>query len=177
MLLGSVAVIDLVELGAAIIRSPRTLIAIGCLLVGLALLWFGQLTVESTYLKLLLPAMVVMAVGLALIFVPITLTAVAGVEPHDAGIASALLNVSQQIGGTLGLSILVTVFATGVKNFLSSGPVGSSAHAIQLAALAHGWATAFRFAAIFAAVGLVVSMLGLQVKPSQIAQQQPAPVA
>jgi EmrB/QacA subfamily drug resistance transporter len=157
--------------------SPRTLIAIGCLLTGVALLWFGQLTVESTYLKLLLPAMVVMAVGLALIFVPITLTAVAGVEPQDAGIASALLNVSQQIGGTLGLSILVTVFATGVKNFLSSGPVGPSAHAIQLAAFAHGWATAFRFAAIFAAIGLVVSLAGIQVKPSEIAQEQPVPAA
>jgi MFS family permease len=163
--------------------SPRTLIAIGCLLVGVALLWFGQLTVGSTYLKLLLPAMMVMAVGLALIFVPITLTAVAGVQPEDTGIASALLNVSQQIGGTLGLSILVTVFATGVKNFLKSpvpvfgGSPQAIQHQVQLAALAHGWATAFRFAAIFAAIGLVVSLVGLQVKPSQIAQQQPAPVA
>lgn len=162
--------------------GPRTLIALGCLLTGVALVWFGQLTVDSTYLTLLLPAMVVMAVGLALIFVPITLTAVAGVEHEDAGIASALLNVSQQIGGTLGLSILVTVFATSVKNFLTSpqpiiggGSQQSIQHQIQLAAFAHGWAAAFRFAAIFAAIGLVVTLMGIHVKPSEVGREQPVP--
>ena len=81
--------------------GPRWLIAAGGGIVAIALLWLSRISVHSTYLGTLLPAMIVIAVGLGLVFVPITLTAVAGVERTDAGIASAMLNVTQQIGGTL----------------------------------------------------------------------------
>src|SRR5205814_1630918 len=126
----------------------------------------------------LLPAMVVMATGLAFVFVPITLTAVAGVERTDAGIASALLNVSQQIGGTLGLSALVTVASTAITNSFASqaaaltGPPSQALRAqMTLHAVAHGWATAFLASAAFSAVAVVVAALTIRVEPSDAAVQ------
>jgi hypothetical protein len=95
-----------------------------------------------------------------------------------------MLNVSQQIGGTLGLSILITVFATAARNFgraqlAASPPTGSPTpqqlRALQNAALAHGWATAFEFAAIFAAIAFVVTLVGIHVAPSEAGTEQPLP--
>ena len=180
----SIVIVIVAQIIARVITrtGPRPLIAIGCVAVGLGLLWFSTLTAESDYLTLLLPAMIVMAFGLAFIFVPITLTAVAGVDHQDAGIASGMLNVTQQIGGTLGLSILVTVFATATKNFINTQLAGAGSgvkptlaqqHALQNGALAHGWAMAFRFAAIFALVGLVTTLIGIHVKPEDVGKEQP----
>ena len=68
-----------------------------------------------------------MAFGLGFIFVPVTLTAVSGVEHRDSGIASAMLNVTQQIGGTIGLAVLVTVFSTAFRNFLTDAVTSAGA--------------------------------------------------
>jgi EmrB/QacA subfamily drug resistance transporter len=182
----SIVIVIVAQIAAKVVTKtgPRVLIAAGSVAVGTALLVLSRLNADSKYLTLLLPAMIIMAIGLALIFVPITLTAVARVEHQDAGIASAMLNVSQQIGGTLGLSILITVFATAARNFgraqlAASPPTGSPTpqqlRALQNAALAHGWATAFEFAAIFAAIAFVVTLVGIHVAPSEAGTEQPLP--
>jgi EmrB/QacA subfamily drug resistance transporter len=180
----SIVIVIVAQIVAKVITrtGPRPMLAVGSLAVGGGLLWFSTLSPSSGYLTMLLPAMIVMAFGLALIFVPVTLTAVAGVEHHDSGIASGMLNVSQQIGGTLGLSILVTVFATAFNDFLSAqlarlGPgvrtlTRPEQIAIQHSALAHGWATAFRFAAIFAAVAFVVTLVGIHVRPEDVGKEE-----
>jgi predicted MFS family arabinose efflux permease len=163
--------------------GPRRLIALGALAVGGALLWLSQISVDSTYLGTLLPAMIVIGAGLGLVFVPITLTAVAGVGNTDAGIASAMLNVTQQVGGTLGLSALVTVSSTAIANDIAAqvararaslpagapAPQGSPAaraHMLQHA-LTHGWAMAFLAGAAFAAVAFVVTLLTIRVDASK----------
>jgi EmrB/QacA subfamily drug resistance transporter len=176
----SIVIVIVAQIAAKVVTKtgPRVLIAAGSVAVGTALLVLSRLNADSKYLTLLLPAMIIMAIGLALIFVPITLTAVARVEHQDAGIASAMLNVSQQIGGTLGLSILITVFATAARNFVPQGGPPTSAQqarAVQHAALAHGWATAFEFAAIFAAIAFVVTLVGIHVAPSEAGTEQPLP--
>ena len=177
----SIVVVIVAQIAAKVVTKtgPRALIATGSVAVGVALLVLSQLNADSKYVTLLLPAMIIMAIGLALIFVPITLTAVARVEHQDAGIASALLNVSQQVGGTLGLSILITVFATAARNFVPPGgppTTPQQARTVQDAALAHGWATAFGFAAIFAAIAFVVTMIGIRVPASEAGTEQPLPV-
>jgi EmrB/QacA subfamily drug resistance transporter len=155
--------------------GARPLVIFGSVLAGLALLWLSTIDASSGYLTLLLPCMVVMAFGLGFLFVPITLTAVSGVEPRDSGIASAMLNVTQQLGGTIGLAALVTVFTTAVTNFVANAvasggaatgpPTAEQAQQLQLNALAHGWATGFRAAVFFAAIALIAAIVGVKSTP------------
>jgi EmrB/QacA subfamily drug resistance transporter len=100
--------------------GPRPLLVIGTILITASLLWFSRVSPTSGYLGTLLPGMIVLAIAMGCLFVPITSAAVAGVANTDAGLASALLNVGQQVGGALGLSVLTTVFGTSGRNYAAS---------------------------------------------------------
>jgi EmrB/QacA subfamily drug resistance transporter len=148
--------------------GPRPLIVTGTALAATGLLWLSRITVDSGYLGHILPGMELIAFGLGMVFVPITLTALAGVERGDSGVASAMLNVSQQVGGTLGLSALVTVSATATANHLAGlgQAVASSTTALPARvlneALVHGWATGFRLAVLFAVAALLTALVVLR---------------
>jgi hypothetical protein len=118
--------------------------------------------------------MLVCAIGMGLLFVPLTVVAVSGVPPHEA--ASSLLNVTQQAGGFLGLSILVTAFGTAsrteatrlVGQFLATAPPEAQAQFQQTGqlpapwadqVLAHGISTSFQLAVVFAALALAVALV------------------
>jgi EmrB/QacA subfamily drug resistance transporter len=92
--------------------GPRNLILFGSAVMAGGLFWLSTISADSSYAGHLLPSLLVMSFGIGSIFVPLTTVAVAGVEPHEAGLASALLNVGQQVGGSIGLSVLTTVFAS-----------------------------------------------------------------
>jgi EmrB/QacA subfamily drug resistance transporter len=146
--------------------APRNLIASGTLLAGGGLWLLSHLSVHSTYATGIVPPMLMIAAGMGLIFVPITLGAVAGVAPEDSGIASAMLNVGQQVGGTLGLSALITVFGSAFDHRLHSLLAGLSGPPTQQAKLAllqqatvHGWDSAFRVGAYFALAGFVATLV------------------
>jgi MFS family permease len=96
--------------------GPKAIITTGSALMTVSLLWMARVDPGTSYWGELLPAMMVLALGLSMLFVPLTTTAVSNVANTDAGIASALLNVGQQIGGSIGLSVLATVFATAARN-------------------------------------------------------------
>jgi EmrB/QacA subfamily drug resistance transporter len=96
--------------------GPRFLILMGSIIMTVGLFYLSTISADSTYLGHLLPALIIMAFGIGNIFVPLTSVAVSGVEPHEAGLASALLNVGQQVGGSIGLSVLTTVFASGARS-------------------------------------------------------------
>jgi EmrB/QacA subfamily drug resistance transporter len=166
--------------------GPRPLIVGGTILTGLSLLWLSQIGVGSGYMTLLLPCMVIMAAGLGLIFVPITLTAVAGVARQDSGIASAMLNVTQQVGGTLGLAALVPVVAAAFRSDLAAQaaklqthlPPGRQQQLLGLHhALASGWARGFFVAALFMVVALVATLVAIHVEPSDVEDVAPFPAA
>ncbi len=90
--------------------GPRPMLLVGPSLAGLGLLQLGlRLEVHSSYLGVILPALACVALGMGLTFVALTSSAIAGVSHEDAGIASALLNAGQQIGGALGLAVLTAV--------------------------------------------------------------------
>jgi len=178
----SIAIVISAQIASrTIIRTgPRPLVILGCVVAGLGLLWLSTITASSGYVTLLLPTMIVVAIGLGFVFVPITLTAVAGVESRDAGIASAMLNVTQQIGGTTGLAVLVTVSATvfvntlttRMANLLAGGqPSPAALAATKEAALAHAWGTSFRVACVFAGIGLLAAIFGLRNSREGIATQ------
>ena len=156
--------------------GPKRLMAAGALLALSGLAWLSQVSVASGYVDGILGPMLLFGLGMGLLFVPLTIVAVSGVPPHEAGAASSLLNVMQQVGGSLGLSILVTVFGTASRNeaasqvgqLLSSGPPQLQAQFQQTGqlpapyaeqVLAHGISTAFELAALFAVLALVVSLV------------------
>lgn len=85
---------------------------------------FSTLTVERTYAAGLLPWILVLSFGMGLAFVPMTLTAVAGVAKDDSGVGSAVLNTMQQVGGSLGLATLSTVFANSFTEPAGVGQAG-----------------------------------------------------
>src|SRR5664279_4361165 len=92
--------------------GPKPLITAGAVLRTAAMFWYSMVDEHSGYLNTFLPGMIVMATGMGCIFVPLTTVAVARVRNTDAGVASAMLNVGQQVGGSIGLSVLATVAAT-----------------------------------------------------------------
>jgi membrane-associated HD superfamily phosphohydrolase len=140
-------------------------------LIGAAgMVWFSTLQPDCDYFTHLMPAMFLTAVGLGLSFVPMTLGAVSHVRDQDTGIASALLNTAQQVGGALGLAILSTI-ATSASNHrvpdaaatLYRGFATHNANVIQAAssALTHGYTTAFLVAGAFFLAGLTITVLAI----------------
>ena len=97
--------------------GPKPLLITGTVLLTLSLLWLSTVDADSGYLGTLLPGMIVLAVAMGCLFVPLTVAAVSQVANTDAGLASALLNVGQQVGGALGLSVMTTVFGTAGRNY------------------------------------------------------------
>ncbi|MFC8078307.1 MFS transporter [Streptomyces sp. NPDC057307] len=98
------------------VLGPKPFMVVGSTTTGLGLVWLTLISSDSSYLSGVLGPMVIFGFGMGLNFVTLTLTAVSGVAQHEAGAASGLLNASQQVGGSLGLSILVTVFGTASRN-------------------------------------------------------------
>ncbi|HKF00181.1 MAG TPA: MFS transporter [Actinomycetes bacterium] len=152
--------------------GPKRFMVTGAALAVLGLSWLTQIGVDSNYLEGILGPMLLFGVGMGLLFVPLTMVAVAGVVPHESGAASSLLNVMQQVGGSLGLSILVTVFGTASRHAAGDQVADFMANATpELRAafqqsgqlpppwaeriLAHGISTSFQAAVVFALIALV----------------------
>jgi predicted MFS family arabinose efflux permease len=124
----------------------------GLLLIAVGLFWFAQMSVDGSYVSDILGPSVVSALGLGFAFVSMTVAAVAGVERHEAGLASGLINTSQQIGGALGLGVLVAVADSRRDSVLDS------VHSMP-AALTEGFQTALMVGAGFAVVGAILALL------------------
>jgi EmrB/QacA subfamily drug resistance transporter len=134
--------------------GPRALMVAGLTLAASGLLWFTGLTVHSSYLVHLLPPEILVSLGMGMSFVPLSSTALVGVEPKDAGVASALVNTTQQVGGSLGTALLNTVAASAATTYLA-GHV-KSVVGVQSAAV-HGYTTAFTVSAVLLAGAAVVA--------------------
>jgi EmrB/QacA subfamily drug resistance transporter len=137
-------------------------------LAGMA--WLSQLSAGSTYLSGVLGPMLLLGGGMGIAFVPLTLTSLAGVAPEDSGAASGMVNVTQQVGGALGLAILVTVFGSASRSAARhplphAGQVAQAHHV-----LIHGMATSFLVAAIFDLCALLVVLFAIRARrPEQAA--------
>ena len=148
--------------------GAKPLLIAGMLSLTGGLLLFAQVPADGGYVAHVLPAALLTAAGLGAAFVPVTITAMAGVEPQEAGLASGLVNTSRQVGGALGLAILATV-ATAHTNALAGGGQPSAA------ALTEGFQRAFEVGAGFALAGAVVAVVALpQIKRRQAPEPAPA---
>jgi EmrB/QacA subfamily drug resistance transporter len=143
--------------------GPRPLVVTGQVLAGTALLILWRLEVASSYAGHVLPALVIMGLGMGLIFAPSFNTATAGVQQSDAGVASALVNTGQQVGGALGTALLNTLAATVTASYLASRQ--PSPAVIEAAAVA-GDTRAFLVAAGIFAVAAVLSLVVLPRGPN-----------
>ncbi|MGW5652852.1 MFS transporter [Streptomyces humi] len=167
------------------VLGPKPFMMTGSALVVVGLTWQTFINPDSSYVGGVLGPMLVFGFGMGLNFVTATVTAVSGVAPHEAGAASGLLNAMQQVGGSLGLSILTTVFGTASKDearkqlpkFLAEGSPEQKAEfakSRQLPApwghevLAHGISTAFVPAAVMAGIGLLTAWLVIKVRKSDL---------
>ena len=123
------------------------------LLSAVAMLMFTGVSADSSYAADVLPGLLVIGLGLGLIFAPAMSTATLGVDRADAGVASALVNTGQQIGGSIGTALLSTLAAGAASSYAAGGR--QSAQLLEQAAV-HGYTTAFTWAAaIFAIGGLI----------------------
>jgi EmrB/QacA subfamily drug resistance transporter len=156
--------------------DPRYIATVGALLSGAGMLWFTQLTVDSSYWGGLLPGILSMSLGLGLLFIPFTLTATHGVSKDESGIASAVLNTAQQMGGAVGLAALSTVaygvFRTKIKPELVATQGHPSQHAIAVAST-HGYTVAFVVAAAMIIGAAVITLAGLSIKHEELASDEP----
>lgn len=142
--------------------GPRPLMIGGMVMAVAGMLLLTLIDADSSYWALVFPAQVLMSIGLAGFFIPSASVALVGVDAHDSGIASAVLNSSQQVGGSLGTGLLNTVFASAVTGYLTAN-VRSPAQAQQLVppALIHGyhvaflWGAGLLFAALLTAIFLI----------------------
>ena len=144
----------------------------GLVLIAVALLWWSQVSPDGNYVTDILGPSVVAAIGLGLAFVSITIAAVAGVAEHESGLASGLINTSQQVGGALGLAILATVAnsVTDDKLATATDPAG------QAAALTDGFQQAFLVGAGFAILGLIVCLVLIKTSDSKAMIDRDVPV-
>jgi MFS family permease len=138
--------------------GPKPMLVMGMIATALGLLGFTRLSAGGSYLGDVLVPSLLVAIGIGLSFVPVTIAAVSGVAPEEAGLASGLVNTSRLVGGALGLAILAALATSRTNADLRHA--GAGLHAAH-AALTSGFVLAFAVAAGFAAVGAVIALVGL----------------
>ena len=130
----------------------KPVLVAGLVVTAIGLLWFSQVSADGSYVADILFPSLLAAVGLGLAFVSMTVAAVSGVEGHEAGLASGLINTSQQIGGALGLAILATVANGRTDDAAAAGTAAK-------VALTEGFQSAFLVGAGIAIAGAIIAMV------------------
>jgi EmrB/QacA subfamily drug resistance transporter len=158
--------------------GPKPLLVPGLAMAVIGMLWLTQISQTSSYTTHVLPSELLMSIGLAGVFIPASSMALLGVPPHDAGVASAVLNTSQQIGGSLGTALLNTLFAGAVTGYFADH-VTNPADTKRLTPLAllHGYHVSFFWGAVLLAAALLVAIFMVNAKKQDIPANAAATVA
>jgi MFS family permease len=129
----------------------KPVLVIGMVSLTAGLVYFTQVSVGGSYVTDLLPGFLLIALGIGFAFVPISIAALAGVQAAEAGLASGLINTSQQIGGALGIAALSTIATSRTDDALASG-------SSQAVALVDGFHGAFYAGVIIAGLGIAAAL-------------------
>ena len=161
--------------------GPRVLITAGMLSGAAAMTYLTQLTVTSSYAGSVLPALIILGLGFGMIFSPAINTATAGVQRQDSGVASALVNTMQQVGGSIGTSLLSTIALTATTSYLAAHHTAPLA---PLVAATHGYTVAFAVSAGIFGLGVILAIILLpskqrlaELRAAAAAEAAPAPAA
>src|SRR6476619_5938890 len=130
----------------------KPVLVVGMAMLTAGILYFTQVSVDGSYVADLLPGFLIIGVGIGFSFVPISIAALAGIQPAEAGLASGLINTSQQIGGALGIAALSTIATSRTTDAIAGG-------SSQASALVSGFHGAFVAGVIIAAIGIVATVV------------------
>lgn len=150
--------------------GPRILMTVGPLIAAAGLLLLSRITVGGSYALEVLPAQVLLGVGLALVFVPLQNVALLGIAPRDSGVASAAVTATQQIGGSIGTAVFTTLYAVG--SGFGSGSAGAAAGGLQ--SLVDGYSVVFLAAALALALASAISWFMIRVARDEFSTSEEA---
>jgi len=157
--------------------APRMLMVPGMILAASGMLVFTQLTAHSAYASQIMPGMILMGLGMGLTFMPVFATATAGVAPQDAGVTSATVNTSQQVGGSIGTSLLNTIATTSSAAYIAAHLHDPAQQAlITKEGIVHGYTVAIWWAVgIMLLAGLVAGLMVTAQPPKRAPAGTPIP--
>jgi EmrB/QacA subfamily drug resistance transporter len=157
-----------------LVGAKRLMVA-GMFPVIAGMAWLSRVSPGTDYWTGVFEPMLLFGVGMGVVFVPLTQASLAGVRQQDSGAASSMVNVMQQVGGSLGLAVLVAVFGTAYRSALAHPAAGLSGAALRQHVLAHAMSDAFGLAAVFDVAALLLIVLLLRTGPRRpAAAQDPA---
>ncbi len=147
--------------------GPRPFLVAGAVLIIGGMAWLTQITADSSYVSGLLGPMLLFGIGAGCSFMPLTMTILSGVQRHESGAASGLLQTMQQTGASLGVAILVTIFGTASRDaaqhpLAQVTPLAQAHHV-----MAYGIAHAFTASVVFAACSLLIALFAIGAAPSR----------
>jgi EmrB/QacA subfamily drug resistance transporter len=158
----------------------KTILVLGPLFVSGGLFWASHLPVHGTYWGNIAPGLILMGIGLGALFVSVTIAATSGVPQHEAGLASGLLNTSQQIGGAVGLAVLTGVVASSTSHYLTSLHLHAQPTAANMAAASvHGFHIGYLVSSTFGIGASLLALFIVRIKkvPSNQSQESSEPTA
>jgi MFS family permease len=148
--------------------GPKPLMVVGALVAAAGMVLLTRITPDSTFVSLVLPAQLVLGVGLGLSFVPLASLALVGVGKQTAGAAGAVLNGTQRVGASLGTALLNPIATTAAANYVRDNPITEPTQ--MLDAAVHGFAVAFAWAAAFLAIGVALILVLVRAGRQEIAR-------
>ena len=154
--------------------GPKPLMVPGLVFAGIGLLMLTRITPETGYATHVLPSLLIMSSGIALVFIPLTSTSLHGVSGRDTGVASAMVNTSQQIGGSLGVALLNTIAATAATSYAATHT--ELGKMVQPFAVTHGFTVAFKVSAALLFAGAVVLFFFINVGKDSLVETEGAAV-
>jgi MFS family permease len=156
--------------------GPRLPMISGLLLAAIGMALLTRLGPDTGYWSHVFPAELVISFGMGTVFGPLTSTALVGVAEHDAGVASALVNAVQQIGGSLGTALLNTIFVSALTAYVTSNAINTQSDpAGTMAATVHGYTVAFWVSGALMAAAAAIAAVLIRPRPEQLASSQVVP--
>lgn len=153
--------------------GPRIPMVGGLILAMVGMLMLTRIGVDTGYWSHVFPAELVMSFGIGVVFGPLSSTALVGVADHDAGVASALVNTAQQVGGSLGTALLNTIFTSAVASYIvAHQATASSPQQLQSTAVVHSYTVAFWVSAAMLAAAVLIAALLVRTHKDQLAKPE-----
>jgi EmrB/QacA subfamily drug resistance transporter len=157
--------------------GPRLLMFSGLLLAAIGMAMLTRIGVDTSFWTHVLPAEFVISFGLGVVFGPMSNTALVGVADHDAGVASALINTTQQIGGSLGTALLNTIFTSAVASYLLAHQAQAGDPALLGVATVHSYTIAFWVGAGLIGLASVIALVLIRASKDEVASSGATHVA
>ena len=154
--------------------GPKPLMVPGLIAASFGLLMLARITPETSYTTHVLPSLLIMSSGIALVFIPLTSTSLHAVSHNDTGVASAMVNTSQQIGGSLGTALLNTVAATATATYATANT--ALGDKVMPFAMTHGFTVAFKFSAVLLLAGAILLFFFINIGKDSLVETEGAAI-